>query len=474
MSKEEQRNYKLYAQKFRDRDDRKDVRLFEYIRKSGPKFNERKIIRELYGQEGKNSYYRLKNRLLTEIGKGMVLHHNTGIEELEAYHYFSLAILYREKQAPEIAEFFLEKAEKKAKSMGNLGLLDLIYGEYISLSFSLSTINPETFIEQREENRKELNRFREIDNILAAVSYRIRFAQNFSQQDHNIIDLLRKTVDEFSGDPNLQVNPKFRFRMYEGVSKILLQNKDYEELERYLKQTYTEFIQDDLFDRHNHDTRLQILTYLINACFKNKNYNDSLKYVELLKEGMGMFNNLLYDKYLIFYYNSLANNYIELDPDKGKEILEEMLKVKEIVRIPLYRSFVTVNLAVFSYVNGELESAVKQVSKLRILDSYQSISASMRMKIEIFELMVRFDLKDFDTIEYRLNQMRQDFGELLQDKAFYGDNELLNLISEMIRVPDPRQKPALKERILHFMQDYAPQDTDFIEYREWLKAKVTP
>ena len=65
MSKEDVRHLKLYLNRTRsNKDNRKDVELFDYIRKTGQKYDESRIFQKLYDSKDKNALYRLKNRLL--------------------------------------------------------------------------------------------------------------------------------------------------------------------------------------------------------------------------------------------------------------------------------------------------------------------------------------------------------------------------------------------------------------------------
>ena len=63
MNKEQVRYFKLFQAKSHDREGRMDIQLFDYMRKSGDKYDEDKIQKLLYSGGDKNSFYRLRNRL---------------------------------------------------------------------------------------------------------------------------------------------------------------------------------------------------------------------------------------------------------------------------------------------------------------------------------------------------------------------------------------------------------------------------
>ena len=76
MTKEEQRNFKLFALRSHEDQDRKDLQLFDYIRKAGEDYHDRQAIKHLYGSGARpNTYHRLRNRLVQEVGKSLALLH---------------------------------------------------------------------------------------------------------------------------------------------------------------------------------------------------------------------------------------------------------------------------------------------------------------------------------------------------------------------------------------------------------------
>ena len=190
LNKEESRFFKLYAGRTNIKDERKDLQLFDFIKKSDT-IDEDKIANKLYGKN-KNAFYRLKNRLLTDLNKSLLLQHLNHEEDLSILQNLLLSRLFRQKQKNKVAEVYLKKAEKKAEQIEAYELLNLIYNELIKLSHDMISIDVEDYIEKKKTNNERLRRIHEIDDVLAAVMFRIRSAQNFSGKNAAIIDLLRK------------------------------------------------------------------------------------------------------------------------------------------------------------------------------------------------------------------------------------------------------------------------------------------
>lgn len=482
MNKEEARHLKLFMGRTGAGGDqespgggRKDAELFDFIRRHYPEYEEEKILKKLYGAKDKNALYRLKNRLLDDIGKSMSLQYYDASDFNQVMHGLMLSRLFQSKTQSKIAIFYLGKAEKKALDADALDLLDIIYSEYIRLSQETLELNPTEYIRRRKNNREQLNRLQEIDDILAEVVYKVRTAQNFSGQDYRIIETLQQKVNEFSKRKEAKNSSQLRFKIYQSVSRILLQKHDYLSLEKYLQQTYADFSRQHLFTRNNHDTKLQMLTYLANATFKTRKYDVSLDYAAKLKQAMGEHGGLLHDKYLFFYYNTLVINYSQKDLDRAIDILNEAKDNPVIKKLPFYTVFIYANLAVANFDNKNFKQAIRNLVKLMMEPGYPNLDRMLRLKLSVAELIVRYELGDFDILEHRADQVRKEFADLLKTKDARRQQEMIGIIGQMVNAPSVKKDKPLVQKIDKLVKSLSHEEAaeaDIINYNEWLKVRV--
>lgn len=476
LSKEEIRNYKLFVNRTNKDGQRKDVLLFDLFKKAIPDIDEDKIHLKLYGKDitDKNSYYRLKNRVVEDLGLSLLLlnYNQTAINNV--LNNFLLAKFFIQKGKWPLAEYYLNKAEKRALEMEEPVLLDIIYGEFIKMSQDVLEINPRGYIVKRKKNREKLNLIQEIDDILAVVIYDIKASQTFGSIENETYDALQKKVNALSKNKELQNSVQLKFKLYHSVSRILLQKHNYGALEDYLLKTYKEFTSKKLFNLHNHDSKLQMLTYICNALYRNGKIENSLHHAEILSVSMKEFNAVLKDKYLFYYYNVLVNNYSKTNVAKAIEILNEAKEETIIKKHPLYIGFVYLNLAVSYFGLGDFKTSVKQISKLYLLDSYNNLDKSFRLKIAVFELMVRYELTDFDFILMRAKQIQNDFKTILNDLNFLREKQMLYFIKLIITNEGQLKKGKKHNDLQNFIsQELAnTDDSAIINYSEWLSQKI--
>jgi hypothetical protein len=474
LNKEEIRFFKIYASRISNKGPRKDIELFDSIKKEREHFDEDATCSKLYPDGNKNPYYRLKNRLKSDLSKCLMVQHFEDEDVTQAINLYNLARHYMSRNLFQLAEYFLGKSEKRALSLENLELLDLIYTEYIRLSQEMLSINPETYIFKRQENEARLKSIRQIDDILATVKYKLKITQNFSPVDNPVVDMLQETVQQLTDSRELKGSSALRFKIYQAVSQILLQRHDYPNLEDYLRVTFSEFESEKLFSKANHQTKLQMLTYMVNALFKNNKTKESLEWAEKLKAGMDEFDKLHRDRFLFFYYNSLVINYSKVDMEKAVSILEELEHNEKLKNTPFYIVFVYLNLAIFHFDMGDHRESIKRLNQLYHHKRFEDTAEPLKFRIAILEVLIRLELGDTDFLEYRMKQIRKDFKEQLENQENVRESMLLNLISGMFLKGVSLRSEEMKDRILLFTKTTSPrsEDAELVNYNGWLEQKL--
>ena len=454
MKKEESRHFKLFASRSHASENRKDLMLFDYIKKKNQAFDEDEIRNELYGPVNKNAFYRLKHRLLEELNKSLWLQHFNQDEQTLSLYLFSIAKLHFDKDRFQVSFHYLKRAEREAIASENFEILDLVYGQFIRLSYAHPTINPENYIQLRKQNREKLEALNSIDDLLAAITYRIKVSSNHNLKDHRLLDLLQKTVDEYANNDKLTKSPKVRIKIYDAVSKLLLQRYQLEALATYLLETYTAFQQDDIFNKQTHHVKLQMLVYLVNTHYLLERYQESLDWANHLKNAMEEYGRLHYEAYLFFYYNGLLDNYSVLDDKKALDLLIHLRDEPALKESSFNRTFLFINAAGIYYNRGEVKKALRSLIELFLFDEYQNADLGLKLRVEIFELIIRFQMEANEILSNRLVQVRKDYDALLETEPHWRDLAFLDLLSNLNEWQyESDKKIAIQKMLTSFLKD---------------------
>ncbi|MBT3611953.1 MAG: hypothetical protein HN522_03305 [Flavobacteriales bacterium] len=474
LNKEESRFYKLFAGRTNSSDARKDILLFDFIKQNGEEYDEQIISKELY-QYNKNSFYQLKNRLYKDLNKSMMLQHMGKEKDIFILHFVLLSRVYKRKGKAELSFHYLKKAEKEAENIEAFELLSIIYSEILTLSYDMVSVNVEEYIAKKKNNNERLNWEQEMDLLLAAVLYKIKIAQNFSKNEESVNKILQKTLDNFSENKKIPKSTKFRIKIYQLVSRILLQQHDFDALEEYLVHTYKEFKKDKIFTKSNHEQKLTLLAYLTNCLFKTHKYKQSLAYAEILKSSMNEYGGLLRDKYLFYYYNSLVINYSLSDKNKALEVLKEAKNNDVIRNLPTFSVFIYLNTALIYYDQEKLSLSAKNLARLMLQDDFVNIGESFQLKIHIAELIVRYDLNQTDVIVSKIRYIKKSYKSLLKDANFNRDKQLIEIIDLLIYSSNLITEKKLLKKITALsviITDEKADDADVINYNIWLKNLI--
>ena len=465
LSKEEVRFFKLFLNRTVSAS-RKDVNLFDFLRKRKGDYKTKDLLKKLNTNAG--NYYTLKNRLYHELNNSMVWQHIWKDQQSKSFSFVLLSRVYKNKGELELSFNYLKKAEKEAIDSDLYEILSIIYSEVLQLSHELISIDVDYYIEQKRKNIKTLTEIDEIDLLLTKIMYDVKTKQNFSNSNISIVQLLKSKYNKISRDNNLLKSSRFRIKLFNMYSRLLLQKRDYKSLEIFVIKSYDEFEIDKLFDRYNHNDKLTMLTYIANCLFKTYKYNQSLRYAEILLKNMCEYDSFLYDKYLFFYYNILVQNYSITDKDKALDYLDKASKNEVIKKIPAYNSFIYLNRSLIYYDQDDFKRSKQNISRLIMQEDFLLLDKSFQLKIFITSAIIIYNVSKEHTKE-KINEIKNNYNTLIKTESHYRDRMFLELITKKLNSGDFEKD---KDVFLSNITDEESKELDIICYNSWVKEYI--
>lgn len=465
LSKQEIRFFKLFIKRT-DNKKRKDVDLFDFMKKKGGDLKIKDALKKL--ETNTNNYHQIKNRLYHELNNSMVWQHIWKDNQSKSFSYVLLSRVYKNKGELELAFHYLNHAEKEALDSELYEILSIVYTEIIQLSHELISIDVDKYIALKKENILILSEIDKVDLLLAKVMYDIKTKQNFGKADLSLYKIVKSKYIKIAKDKKLVNSARFRMRLFKMYSRLQLQKRDYKSLENFLIESYNEFEKDNLFSRSNHNEKLTLLTYLTNCLCKNKKHKESIKYAKLLLISMKEYDSFLHDKYLFFYYNILVSNYAKTDKDKALDYLNKASNNEVIKKLPSYTSFIYLNKALIYFHENNFREAQKNMSRLILQEDFLFLDKAFQLKVLIADIIIRFKNGYNDIID-KIEDIRKNYKQLLLEEEYVRDKEIINIISKKINDEDIAND---KKRILSSMSDYDSEDLDIISYNIWLRNNL--
>jgi hypothetical protein len=258
-----------------------------------------------------------------------------------------------------------------------------------------------------------------------------------------------------------------------------LQKHDYLALEQYVADAQNNFIRLGLFAKGHKEMYLQMLVYRINALLKLRNFDEAKTLAKTLKDalsggtgGPGISYTNFFNKYIFFYYNAMVNIYSETDIDKAIKEIEFMQTQTNLKKLDFYALFVPLNLAILWFGKQNYRQSVRYFNELYQTEGYTKSATDLQLKIAVAELIVRYETNDFDYLQYRLNQVRKTFKELLKQEPYAREKEFMAILSDLMESPILKSNKKLLVRINNFVATPEATDGQVISYTDWLHEKI--
>mgnify|MGYP001156791896 CR=1 FL=1 len=472
LNKEEIRYYKIFSSRTHNDPKRKDTALFEAIKNNKQDYDEKKIAKEMYGDK-KNNFYQLKNNLLNAINKSIIAQHTDKENDTSLYNIVLLSRIYKRKGNVDLSYHYLKKAEKIAKKIEAFEILSMIYAEILKLSYDLISIDIQKYIDRKIENKKSLDLSQEIDITLYSVMHSIKKTQNFSNNTKKNTNALNNIINTITSQKEISQTPKFRLKLYGAISRILLQENNFNALEKYLEETYKSFIKDKLFNKTNHEQKLMMLTYWANSLYKNGKMKASLKIAEKLNNAMTEFDSFLKNKFLFYYYNTLVINYSKLDQNKALKVLEKAKNNSIIQSLPTFGAFIYLNVGLIYFDQKQYRLSIKHFSRLILQKDFLNLSPQFQLKILTSEIIIRYELKQLDLVEKKIKKIKSRLKHT-KDKN-KRERDMITIIEKLIYCNNIKSDKDLYAKINKLITETSlenAQNLDVINYNKWLIDKI--
>ena len=236
-------------------------------------------------------------------------------------------------------------------------------------------------------------------------------------------------------------------------------------LQEFVIQKLKEFEKKNLFSKANHDTKLQMITYVVNASFKKEDLEVSLLYTERLYDDMLRYGNAHYHKYLFFYYQALVMNFSDSKPEKARRILNEIKDDKSFVSNPYYVQFILLNLALVNHGLGNYSEAMRSMKELLGSTHFAGFEASFKNQTECLYLVFLYENEDFETVAKRVLA--------LELNSSFSPNQLLwlNILKLLTNRKDFKISNMLKQECsLLFKDGYVEEKEEsyIFNFNEWI------
>lgn len=476
LTKEEKRHFKIYLQRIKQADgEHRLITLFDLVN-DGICQTDDALNGRLYPHNtDKNAYYRLKNRLIADLERSLLLLHVGMNDRVEIMSQISMAQIYYFKALYKDAYELLKKAERNAEKGDHTDLLAVIYELIVKMAFDFEPIDLKNYSDKQLNNLTRYQNALQTDRLIKNLSYRL-LKSNFNVRDTHLNTTLEEIRETLSIQTELLESPKMQFDISNTIRRILLQKEDYDGLEAYLIENLRDFETKQLYKKETHVHKIISLIWLVNTLLKNRKFKAMNSYTALLHEALLAYNKLYYEKYIWIYYQSLISQYFYSNElVHAIDLLNSLSNERHSSGATQYDMFVYGNLSVAYYCAQQLRKAMSSLAPLLQREVFGKLSVELQLRVRLLEVILHYENSDFDFIDYKISEIRHAYKTLLQQGTYSRESAFIRLFKRCIAHPKPFSDATIRQRIADFVQEsppFAPSSNEFISYRLWFESKL--
>lgn len=473
FSLDDRQQFVQFLIKKNKRNDTKNIQLFQLLLEDHLTFDE--IALELYGNKNKDALYALRKRLyhsVIDFTANQSLE-DEGSIDMQIIKYLLVSRNYLANNHYKTAYKILDKAESMASQHQLYPLLTEIYHTKIQYAYKNKQVDLEELTRKFKENQ-ELHRVDEELNIAYA---KIRKTINEVTFQGKVLDF-QEMVSSIFEEHNININETLSFKsLYQLITIVSISafaSKDYYKIESFLLSTY-EILK-------NHQSKEKQLLYHIhvvyaiaNTLFRNKKFDQSFQYLELMHELMLSKRKKYYALFRLKYHllMGLNQNYSG-NQDKAIQIFEGFVQKSHPDISALLDIYLSLIMCYFQ--KDEFKKAMRLFSEFYHTDKWyiQKGGQEWTMKKNLIEILLHLELGNVDLFESRLLSFKRSYFDYLK-KA--GQNRVItymSLVEDYYRDPKQVTSQAFFEKVESSFDFVSSEYEDIfvMSFYAWLKSKM--
>lgn len=470
----EEKKFRKFLEQKRFGKNCKRLQLLQLMQQS-EKASSDKIMKEMYETKNTAAFFQLRRSLTSEAELFICQHTEDGENELYTMRLITAAKFLFAKSREKAGWKYLLKAEEIAIESEQYELLNLIYRLQLERSASEFAPSIESILQKRKQNLEVIH---EMDELIIADS-RLQANQDdksISKVDiSHISDEVNKKIERDQENFN---KPAILYKLTMVERWKMLQQKDFTGLEKYLASRYEEMESKGMFNRHNHNHKVDFLLMITYNLLRNQKYAECEQYLPLLNKEIGRYESKATVAHRVTFM--LMSTELNICLGKLKEasaIMDQLTQQYFSCLSGEYLNYYYTNSIIISFSKQDFSAVKHHLSALTL----QSNKYLMRhhgdealMKRQLIECLIYWETGDNDYVSYRLKSFERKYGDLIQKRGYEREKRFFNIfkVANLNRwIFDTGRINEEIEAFLNLKPTEA-SDIEFISLNAWLASKI--
>ncbi|WP_299187019.1 hypothetical protein [uncultured Aquimarina sp.] len=469
LSTEEKKSFINYLKHKNKRNDTKNIQLFKILDTSS---NHKDVDVKIYGKSAKGAYHALCKRLhdsLIDFIATKSFETETS-EEMEIFKLLLASRIFFEQKQYKIALKTIKKAELKAKTFDLFSVLHEIH--YTKIQYA--HVDPNTtlvsLIQDFKRNQTLLQQEENLNLFYANIQ------NELSQNSNNISLIIKNSLNQFDISVTNDLTFRSLFKILDITNRAANVTRNFYSLLSFVEKTYQQIeSKEQLTDKHLF-YHIQILYYVANSYFRNKNFTTSYKYLKQMEVQMLKQKKKYYKRFLpqLTLLQVLNDNYT----GKAKEAIVplENFNYKLFKDQTTYILDLKLTLIVFYFQQSRSKEALRLLNELHHSDVWYTEKAGIIwvIKKNLTEILLHIELDHLDLVTSRIKSFRKKHRSYLINNNEHRVLEFLSLATSFYFNSHTIKTDEFILKIEHSLIQNSPDREDIfaMSFYAWLKAKV--
>jgi tetratricopeptide (TPR) repeat protein len=473
LSSEEQQQFVKYLEKKNKRNDTKNIQLFQLLVKD--ELDSKAMCEAIYKSANKVAYHALRKRLYQSLIDFIA---NSSLEEensidMQIIKFILASRTFLINKQAKIAYAILDKAEVLAQEHSMFPILNEIYHTKIQYAYLNPSVDMSSLISKFKTNQNNHFLEEELNMVYAKIRQTLSDI-TFKGEVLDFQSILNKTLAEHNISPNDSMSFKSLYQLMTIVSISAFVTNDYLKIEPFLLETYSKIKTHKLKDKQLY-YHIQIVYMIANTLFRNKKFESSLSYLELMNSLMEKQQKKHFKTFELKYHLLLALNLNYTNQqDEAIEHLETYKQSKHTDAETLLD--LKLSLIMCYMQASKFKEAQHIFSKFYHTDKYYTEKAGKEwvIKKSLVEIILYIELGHIDLVESRLLSFKRLYNSYLKQIRQERVISYLKLVSYYYKHPESVTSEGFKQKVETSFTWIAPEQEDIfvMSFYAWLKSKM--
>lgn len=477
LNDEEKKEFRVFAQRQRSKERRRDLELFEII-VADPEKKPRNMIMELYGSENREAYNMLRKRLIRQL-MDFILLKRMDEDETAASKVMGMLSLSQhlfKRDLPRIGWSYLKKAEELALKSELFDLLDNVYNLQIEQWHPEFAPEINTIVERLNESSGLATEDQEV-NILASRIRDLLHQHKRGALNGELSGHIEEMFQQTGVSQTFSRRPKHLLKILSIIRIGILAEKEFHRFEPIIIEQYKQIDKAGGFDKRNLQVKIELLYMIAHVLYRNREFQECLNYLRELKlaieSQLKSFKDKYYPRYVLLYAS--AKSYLGFNSE-SIAMIEDYLKANE-NRIKVnYVLDLKLNLTVYYFQNEEYYKANRILMDIHHSDRWceKKMGKEWVLRKNLVDVINQYERENHEIALSRMKAIERSFADLLETPMYARVKNFVGMIKYMINYPEHVSTSEFFEKVDAQIERLPTEREDLLAmaFYCWLKSKM--